>query len=114
LDQGVSLTQEDLAFKHLNCSNRTVRRDIKGVIVPTRGQQKAIGPGVSHRVEIVRLYIERKTYTQIEMIMKHSLGAIKRYVLTFSRVAYLTEKEYSIKEIMNCCHGNIYFIYNKK
>ena len=33
------------------------------------------------------------------MIMKHSLGAIKRYVLTFSRVAYLTEKEYSINEI---------------
>jgi hypothetical protein len=104
LDQGVSLTQEDLAFKYLNCSIRTVRRDIKelakrGVIVPTRGQQKDIGPGVSHRVEIVKLYIERKTYTQIEKIMKHSLGAIKRYILTFSRVAYLTEKEYSIKEI---------------
>ncbi|MBC2698311.1 MAG: DUF1670 domain-containing protein [ANME-2 cluster archaeon] len=28
LDQGISLTQEDLAFKLLNCSIRTVRRDI--------------------------------------------------------------------------------------
>ncbi len=103
-DQGISLTQEDLAFKLLNCSIRTVRRDIKeltkrGVIVPTRGQQKDIGPGISHRVEIVRLYIERKTYTEIERRMKHSLTAIKRYIVTFSRVAYLTEKSYSTKEI---------------
>ena len=61
-DQGVALTQEDVAFKLLNCGVRTVRRDIKalatrGVVVPTRGQQKDIGPGVSHRVETVRLYI---------------------------------------------------------
>lgn len=104
LDQRVSLTQEDLAFKLLNCSVRTVRRDIKalakrGIIVPTRGQQKDIGPGISHRVEAVRLYIERKTYTEVERTIKHSLTAIKRYILTFSRVAYLTEKGYSTKEI---------------
>ena len=103
-DQSVSLTQEDLAVKLLNCGVRTVRRDIKalakrGVIVPTRGQQKDIGPGVSHRVEAVRLYIERKTFTEIERTMKHSPTAIKRYILTFSRVAYLTEKGYSTKEI---------------
>jgi hypothetical protein len=103
-DQGLSLTQEDLAFKLLNCSIRTIRRDFKelakrGVIIPTRGQQKDIGPGISHRVEIVRLYLERQTYTEIERRMMHSLTAIKRYVVTFSRVAYLTEKSYSIKEI---------------
>ncbi len=103
-DQGVSLTQEDIAFKLLNCGVRTVRRDVKalakrGVIVPTCGQQKDIGPGVSHRVEAVRLYIERKTYTEIERTMKYTLTAIKRYILTFSRVAYLTEKGYSTSEI---------------
>ena len=43
-DQGVSLTQEDIAAKLLNCGVRTVRRDIKalakrGVIVPTRGRK---------------------------------------------------------------------------
>lgn len=88
----------------MNCSVRTVRRDIKtlakrGVIVPTRGQQKDIGPGVSHKVETVRLFIERKHYTEIERTLKHSLTAIKRYILTFSRVAYLTEKGYTTKEI---------------
>ena len=55
----------------MNCGVRTVRRDIKalakrGVIVPTRGQQKDIGPGVSHKVEAVRLFMERRTYTEIE------------------------------------------------
>jgi hypothetical protein len=103
-DQGVSLTQEDIAFKLLNCGVRTVRRDIKalakrGVIVPTRGQQKDIGPGVSHRVEAVRLFIERKTYTEIKWAMRHSLTAIKRYIMAFSRVAYLTGRGYSTKEI---------------
>ena len=103
-DQGVSLTQEDIAAKLLNCGVRTVRRDIKalakrGVIVPTRGQQKDIGPGVSHKVETVRLFMERRTYTEIERRLKHSLTAIKRYILTFSRVAYLTEKGYTTKEI---------------
>ncbi len=67
--------------------------------MPTREQQKDIGSDISHRVEIVRLYIERKTYTEIERKMKHSLTAIKRYIVTFSRVAYLTEKRYSTKDI---------------
>ncbi|NMX20899.1 hypothetical protein C5S30_00335 [ANME-1 cluster archaeon GoMg4] len=58
-----------------------------------------MGPGVSHKVAIVRPYIERKTHTEIERTLKHSLTAIKRYILTFSRVAYLTEKGYTTKEI---------------
>ena len=105
-DQGVSLTQEDIAAKLLNCGVRTVRRDIKalakrGVIVPTRGQQKGIGPGVSHKLETFRLFMERRTYTEIERTLKHSLTAIKRYILTFSRVAYLTEKGGGDKLSMN-------------
>ena len=36
--------------------------------------------------------MERRTYTEIERALKHSLTAIKRYILTFFRVAYLTEK----------------------
>lgn len=73
----------------MRCDLKTLAK--RGVIVPTRGQQKDIGPGTSYRVEIVRLEIERR--------IKHSLTAIKRYIVTFSRVAYLTEKSYSIKEI---------------
>ncbi|MCD6209966.1 MAG: DUF1670 domain-containing protein [Methanophagales archaeon] len=39
--------------------------------------------------------MERRTYTEIERAQKHTLTAIKRYILTFSRVAYLTEKGYN-------------------
>ena len=38
-------------------------------------------------------------FVNIERTLKHSLTAIKRYILTFSRVAYLTEKGYTTKEI---------------
>ena len=44
--------------------------------------------------------MERRTYTEIERALKHTLTAIKRYILTFSRVAYLTEKGYITKEIV--------------
>jgi hypothetical protein len=109
LDQGVLLTQEDLAYKLLNCGVRTVRRDIKaldqrGIVVPTRGQQKDIGPGISHRTKIVRLYICRKTYTDIERTMKHSQTAIKRYVQTFGRVAHLTRIGTSANDIAFLVH----------
>jgi len=68
----VSLTQEDITAKLLNCSVRTVRRDIKalakrGVIAPTREQQKDSGPGASHKVEAVRFFMERRTYTMEEL-----------------------------------------------
>ena len=58
--QGGLLSQEDLA-KILMCDTRTIRRDIKdlkesGIIIATRGQQKDIGPGVSHKELAIRLW----------------------------------------------------------
>ena len=56
-DQGALLTQEDLA--RLLCTSRSsVKRDIAqlraaGIDVPTRGQVKDIGRGVSHKSQIV-------------------------------------------------------------
>jgi len=103
-DQGIYLTQEDLAYKILGCDVRTIRRDIKDltsrrISVPTRGPQKDIGRGLSHRVEAVRLYILRKTFTQIQKSIFHSLEAIKRYILTFGRVAFLTFESYKVEDI---------------
>ena len=56
-EQGALLSQEDLA--RLLCASRsTVKRDIArlprvGLDVPTRGQIKDIGKGVSHQTQIV-------------------------------------------------------------
>jgi hypothetical protein len=103
-DQGVLLTQEDLAYKILNCTPRTIRRDIdllkkRGLHVPTRGEQKDIGRGTCHRVKAVELFIQRWPETKIARELRHSLDAIKQYILTFSRVAFLSKRGYKCKDI---------------
>jgi len=96
-DQGIDLTQEDLACNILGCGLRSIRRDIKalkdkGLYVPTRGQQKDIGPGISHKVLAVRMYFERKTDLEIARTIFHSLKSIERYTITFARVIVLLQK----------------------
>ena len=65
-DQNSLLTQEDLG-ELLGTDVRTIRRDIKdlrerGIVVPTRGQQKDIGPGVTHREIAIKMFIEHMLY----------------------------------------------------
>jgi len=95
-DQGDFLTQEDLALL-LCCTVRTIRNDIrelrdKGITVPTRGQMKDIGKGVSHKAKIVEEYLKGYEYSDIRRRTHHSDGSIDRYVRDFSRVVYLTSK----------------------
>jgi hypothetical protein len=103
-EQGVDLTQEDLAFNIFGCGLRTIRRDIKalrdeGIYVPTRGQQKDIGPGSSHKVLAVQMYLDRKTELEIARKIYHSLKAIERYTVTFARVISLIENGFQLPEI---------------
>lgn len=91
-DQKALLTQEDLA-EILDTDVRTIRRDIQhlreqGISVPTRGQQKDIGPGVTHRVQAITLFLEEKEPLEIARAIKHSLTAVERYIDTFCRVVY--------------------------
>lgn len=103
-DQGGLLTQEDLG-RILGVSSRTVRRDIEELMMKKmklylRGLQHDIGKGVSHKVWIVRLYLEWKTYSEIERITGHSVGPIKTYLNDFSRVLMARERGIkSAKEI---------------
>lgn len=103
-DQGVLLTQEDLAYKVLACDVRTIRRDIvalaeRGIHVSTRGQQKDIGRGTCHRIRAVDLYMERESYTDIAREIRHSLDAIKRYITAFARIAFLTRRGDALHDI---------------
>jgi hypothetical protein len=95
-DQGALLTQEDLG-KILEVSSRTIRRDVidvmkKNVRLYLRGLQRDIGKGVSHKIWIVGLYLQQKTYSEIERITGHSTGAIKQYLNDFSRILMATER----------------------
>jgi hypothetical protein len=89
-DQGGLLTQEDLG-RILGVSSRTIRRDVEVLMrqnlkLYLRGLQHDIGRGISHKVWIVGLYLEQKTYSEIERITGHTTGSIKTYLSDFARV----------------------------
>lgn len=103
LEQGALLTVEDLSLL-LNTSKRTIRRDIefyeeKGISVPTRGYMKDIGSSLSHKTQAVELHLKGYQPTGIATRLNHSLESIERYIQTFSRVAYLKNKDLSKQEI---------------
>lgn len=103
-EQGILLAQEDFAYKIFGCGLKTINRDLKyfrkqRISVPLRSCQKDIGPALTHRVQAVELYIQRKTYTQIARELSHSLEAIKGYIQNFVRVVCLTEENRSVCEI---------------
>lgn len=93
IDQGVVFSEEDLA-KLLSMSTRTVKRDIRvlrqdGCEVQTRGYFEGIGRAISHKRVIVEYYLRGMTFAEIETRSRHTPQAIKRYVETFARVAYV-------------------------
>jgi len=103
-EQGGLLTQEDLS-EILTCDPRTIRRDIKdlkerGFVLPTRGQQQDIGPGVSHRALAIGKWIEGKEPVEIARLIRHSVASVEGYLEKFKRVAWLSrEKDFNAFEI---------------
>jgi uncharacterized protein DUF1670 len=71
----------------------------RGLEVPARGQQQDIGPGQTHRVQAVRLYLQGLEANEIARRLYHTLGSIENYVTTFARVAFLVTKGYGDDEI---------------
>ena len=102
-EQGALLTQEDLA--RLLCASRsTIKRDIaylraQDITVPTRGQVKDIGRGVSHKVHIVGDWLAGYTFSEIQRRRWHSLGSIERYCAAFLRVVRLHTHGLTVAEM---------------
>jgi hypothetical protein len=101
--QGALLTVEDLAY--LTCSSpATVKRDLSACrsrdeAVPTRGQIRDIGPGISHKAKVVQLYLWGLQFTDIEARSGHSEGSIRRYLADFRQIAALHARGASVAEI---------------
>jgi Protein of unknown function (DUF1670) len=101
--QGALLTVEDLAY--LTCSSpATVKRDLAALrardeAVPTRGQVRDIGPGLSHKARVVQLWLWGLQFTDIELRTPHSEDAIRRYLADFRQIAALHARGASIPEI---------------
>jgi hypothetical protein len=103
-DQGGLLSYEDLAYRLFNCGVRTIVRDVQALRrreleVPSRGQQQDIGPGQTHRVQAVRLFLLGHQPNEIARKLYHTLGSIENYITTFARVVILVDKGYADDEI---------------
>jgi hypothetical protein len=102
-DQGALLTQEDLA--RLLCTSRsTIKRDVaqlraEGIDVPTRGQIKDIGKGISHKACIVGDWLAGYTFSQIQRRRRHSISSIERYCSDFRRVVCLRTRGLNLTDI---------------
>lgn len=102
-EQGALLSHEDLACL-LSSSLATIKRDIarlrqQGVNIPTRGQVKDIGKGVSHKTQIVQDYLAGYTFSEIERRRRHSVSAIRRYCQDFVRVVRLQAKQFDLADM---------------
>ena len=104
IEQGGVLSQEDIS-KILQVSLRTVKRDIskirkRGIAVVTRGYLHNIGRGQTHKVKIIGMYLDGKTYSEIKLTARHSSGSIKRYLESFTKVLMAQSRRiYKKKEI---------------
>jgi len=102
-EQGALLSHEDLACL-LSSSLATIKRDVhhlrqQELNVPTRGQIKDIGKGVSHKTQIVQDYLAGYTFSEIEWRRRHSIGSIRRYCQDFARVTRLEQKQFTLADI---------------
>ena len=104
--QGGLLTREDLAYRLLFVSTRTISRDLAHLrktdpktLVPLRSLVQDMGPVLTHRVQIVRLALAGKTMTQICQLMHHSPAAVANYLSTFTRTAQLNEQQMALSQI---------------
>ncbi len=106
LSQGALLTAEDLAYRVLFVTTRTISRDLiairkahPNVLIPMRSTLRDIGPVLTHRVQIIKLALQGKTTSQICQIMHHSPEAVANYLSTFTRCAQLATNKMEVGQI---------------
>jgi hypothetical protein len=103
IEQGALATQEDLA-RVLQTSVRTIKRDFEemhrnGMYLPSRGYQKGIGRGQTHKAQIIRRWLHGETYDQLSVNTHHTVASIQRYIKGFEQVVRLHQEGMSENQI---------------
>ena len=93
LRQGAALSHEDISLL-LGVEISTVRRMVADCAAeserpPTRGLVDDIGPTVTHKEQVLRLYFRGLLPGRVAARTGHSLGSVERYLGDFARVAAL-------------------------
>ena len=91
---GTYLSNADLSYLlGIHCS--AISNIIKAnpcVVVPLRGNQCDIGRGTTHRKQIIELYLNMHTETEIVSRTGHSYESIENYIKEFATVLNLSER----------------------
>lgn len=105
-DQGALLTQLDLSCL-LGVCDAVVSKYVKeiqsnGKILPTRGNIHDLSGAITHKREIITLYLEGYLTPEIAMKTNHSKEAVDRYIKDYHRVETLWKHDITdLKQISN-------------
>jgi len=98
---GGYLTYADLGYLlgiHPAAISALVQKEEK-TIIPLRGAECDIGRGVTHRREIIKMFLELYTETQIADRTGHSYESIENYIKEFGTVMVLHEQGMAVPMI---------------
>ena len=96
-DQGALLTQLDLAILLNVCDSLIGEyvaeyQSLTGKLLPTRGNVQDMGGAISHKTEIISLYLQGYLTPTIATKTNHSKEAVERYIRDYEVVKLLAEK----------------------
>ncbi|MBE3116329.1 DUF1670 domain-containing protein [Candidatus Bathyarchaeota archaeon] len=121
--QGACLNQADLAYLlaiHVGVIQQMTQKH-DNILLPTRGNVVDMGPGLTHVEQIVELYLQGYTETEIVRRTGHTYGSLENYIMMFSRVVSLLERKMPIpliRQTIGCSmklvekHTALYHKYN--
>lgn len=95
--QGGALSQEDLACL-LSVSLKTMKRIFawyrtQDERLPSRGEIQDMGRGVSHKIPVIRKYVEDLSFSHISQHLgKHGIPSMVRYLRHFALVMVLEDR----------------------
>jgi hypothetical protein len=106
LIQGGALSQEDLSCL-LGISLRSVKRIFayyrrQEAPLPSRGELQDMGRGVSHKVPVIRRYVQGLSFSEISRALgDHGLQSMARYLRHFALVMILDDRGLSPEQMQS-------------
>lgn len=106
LIQGGALSQEDLSCL-LGTSLRSIKRIFahyrqQGVPLPSRGELQDMGRGVSHKVPVIRRYVQGLSFSEISRALgDHGIQSMARYLRHFALVMILDDRGLSPQQMQS-------------
>lgn len=106
LMQGGALSQEDLACL-LGVSLKSIKRIFahyrqQGNPLPSRGEIQDMGRGVSHKIPVIRRYVQDLSFSQIARALgNHGIQSMARYLRHFALVMILEDRGLSPEQMQS-------------